>query len=578
LLKFELVVSLCVWNSRPIAFAVDFVQSFIRPKLLALIQSHDSGTSTPTSSIGSASPSVGGGGGGLQSRLFELNALVDTASKMFASSASASSSLLGSFVTSPPSASPLSASSSDSSDLVASSESIRSLSPTQQQQQQELDHQEPQTGPVSQTSQQSQALQQRSVSSRFANQTVFELRSMLLQVRKATAPSALRSLALFQAMHDLVVFRIQLYQYYTALGSRRLRSLSMERASLTVAALVQALERSPLATFDPLIATLARCEAAALAALLRTVSHTARLQFVPAMLSAAEARSALIEWTSTQASALKLPSLAVQSLTLASSPGRAAMNSGDASASMTYGAAASAEVSGAVSYVWIYEWLDAFASSCVAHIELVFAQHLKACIGVSLSTLPATPKASLIQLIDAFVAKSEAHAFGLVLDCNRSARASVLAATSDEKPPPITFSVAQPFVDVFAATPAPPSGEPPTGIASWPVIFARPESASLREHMPNIISIVLDQAASLLSTRATDPLLQTDNKIGCAYALIRMGEPHLFGVAIWLTRSSKYADFALRHMPQIAALSRHTALFDAVHDRTMSSARGPDDR
>jgi hypothetical protein len=566
---------------------VDFVQSFIRPKLLALIQSHES-TPTPTSSLGSASPSVGSsGGGGLQSRLFELNALVDTASKMFASSASTAlvGSMAASFVTSPPSVSPLSASASDSSDLVASSESIRSLSPTQQQQQQqELDHQEPQQSPpVSQTSQQqqqqqSQSLQQRSVSSRFANQTVFELRSMLLQVRKATAPSALRSQALFQAMHDLVVFRIQLYQYYTALGSRRLRSLSMERASLTVAALVQALERSPLATFDPLIATLARCEATALAALLRTVSHTARLQFVPAMLSAAEARSALIEWTSTQASALKLPSLAVQSLTLASSPGRAAMSSGDASASMTYGAAASAEVSGAVSYGWIYEWLDAFASSCVAHIELVFAQHLKACIGVSLSTLPATPKASLIQLIDAFVAKSEAHAFGLVLDCNRSARASVLAAASDEKPPPITFSVAQPFVDVFAATPAPPSGEPPTGIASWPVIFARPESASLREHMPNIISIVLDQAASLLSTRAADPLLQTDNKIGCAYALIRMGEPHLFGVAIWLTRSSKYADFALRHLPQIAALSRHTALFDAVHDRTMSSARGADDR
>lgn len=239
------------------------------------------------------------------------------------------------------------------------------------------------------------------------------------------------------------------------------------------------------------------------------------------------------------------------------------------SASMTYGAVN--DVSGAMSYAWIHEWLDAFAHSCIAHIELVFNQHLSACIGPSLATLSMTPKASLVQLIEAFVAKSEAQAFGLVLDCNRAARASVRtapASANDEKPPPITFSIEQPFIDAFAPTPTLTPSEAPSGMASFPVIFARPATASLREHMPNVVSIILDQAATLL-TRINEPLLQMDKQL--AYLIIRMGEPHLFGVSVWMSRAPRQLDYAMRVLPHIAALSRHAALFDALHDASNAS-------
>jgi hypothetical protein len=98
-------------------------------------------------------------------------------------------------------------------------------------------------------------------------------------------------------------------------------------------------------------------------------------------------------------------------------------------------------------------------------------------------------------------------------------------------------------------------------MASFPVIFARPASVSLREHMPNVVSIILDQAVTLL-TRAHEPLLHVDrgtkHSPGHVYVIIRMGEPHLFGVTVWVSRAPRHVDYAMRvlavHCGVVAAL------------------------
>lgn len=106
-------------------------------------------------------------------------------------------------------------------------------------------------------------------------------RAILQHVKKITGnstASTTRIRALCRALHDIVEFRIQLWQIYIAIGARRLRSLSMARASQSVEGLWTKLEESAVPQFDTQVVYVARLESFALAALLRTISHTARMQ------------------------------------------------------------------------------------------------------------------------------------------------------------------------------------------------------------------------------------------------------------------------------------------------------------
>jgi hypothetical protein len=131
---------------------------------------------------------------------------------------------------------------------------------------------------------------QQNASSRFASIVTLELKAVLAHAKKmnAATPNIARVRLLCRALHDVLEFRIQLWQIYVAIGTRRLRSLSMERASQSVEALWSKLEQSALAQFEPQSVYVTKLESLILAALLRSISHTARMQFAPTLLASAD--------------------------------------------------------------------------------------------------------------------------------------------------------------------------------------------------------------------------------------------------------------------------------------------------
>ena len=84
---------------------------------------------------------------------------------------------------------------------------------------------------------------------------------------------------------------------------------------------------------------------------------------------------------------------------------------------------------------------------------------------------------------------------------------------SAPKPPPILFDLGG--VDVFAAPPSVPS-DAPTGINSFPCLFSRPSPTAPLEHMPNIISLIMNDSMALVATRGTEPLFHYDAAVGFA--------------------------------------------------------------
>ena len=91
------------------------------------------------------------------------------------------------------------------------------------------------------------------------------------------------------------------------------------------------------------------------------------------------------------------------------------------------------------------------------------------------------------------------------------------------------------------------SAAPLTGLASWPIAFTRPSGRSLVEHMPSVISIILDNAASLLAT-PSEALLSSDTSIGVVFGIVRLSEPHFFGVVVQRSKGHK-VDATARFLP-----------------------------
>lgn len=308
----------------------------------------------------------------------------------------------------------------------------------------------------------------------------------------------------------------------------------MERASHSIESLHDAFQQSPITLFDAQTASAARLEAATLAALLRVVSHTARLQFAPALLAAGEARAHLDEWRL------------------------------DAEARGAFEGGGGSNGGHTLHYAWIFDWLERFHQSCLSNIELLFDRHLRLLAGDA-PTLPALPpQHSYVAMVEAFVSKTEALNFSVVLDCNRSARAAAraTAGSGETRAPPILYALGLPLLDVFAQAPLP--ATPPSGVASWPCVFSRPQATLPVQHMPNVISLILSEAMTLLAQRVVEPLLHYDAAVGHAYAVIRLQEPHLFAVTVWKTKlPQQKIDVASRFLPHLALVSRHS-LFAAL--------------
>jgi hypothetical protein len=85
---------------------------------------------------------------------------------------------------------------------------------------------------------------------------------------------------------------------------------------------------------------------------------------------------------------------------------------------------------------------------------------------------------------------------------------------SAPKATPILFDLER--LDVFGAPSLAAPREPPTGITSFPCLFSRPAPLVPIEHMPNVISLIMNDSMALVATRGSEPLFHYDASVAFA--------------------------------------------------------------